>query len=477
MIFKNIKRPQNMSRPPPPDEPTSDAYPGSLICAIEEFEIAQLTDLKRTLWKDITSTALFKALPTERAQVKYCVENLCNNQPKELRFTHEQLASVFGITRQSLEELYKKETTERKLPHRPSLLNESQHVQLKSFMISTFQTQNFIFLEEIQSFIESKFGLQLKPDSLRHMIKGKYKDIGKYSIAKPIEDTRFLVNQNDLIQYYNKLAGILHLIDYRYCFNIDETGEQEYVDARKFKVLVPSEYPLKETFVPIKRGSKRYTIVHCITSGGEYFPLCYIIPRKTFPNDIYRFTNPEAIMIQSQEKGFMTDHLFENYFNNHFIKHLNAMRRRDEYHGPALLIMDNLLSHKKAVKARPDENYVFIAEYNLHVLFLVPHSSDQSQPLDLGIFSVHKSIMQRLKKPTFLSPFASQIYVASQSLEQASNSCAIINSFKAAGIIRKVVNANPLKLGLAIDFTACSKLRNPLPNVEPYKWPLKNVKI
>ena len=120
---------------------------------------------------------------------------------------------------------------------------------------------------------------------------------------------------------------------------------------------------------------------------------------------------------------------------------------------------------------------MFLTEYNLHILFLVLHRSDQTQPLDLGIFSVQKGLQQRLRKPEFLSPFVAQIFVAKQSIEQASTVCSIINAIKAAGIVRKVKNSNPFQLALTVDFTACTRLRNPLSDVHPYKWPLKNLEL
>ena len=464
-----------------PPEAISEAESGSIYEHMEALilfnETPELPAVKEALWQELISNSEFKALKTEREQIKMCFDVLCYGQMEGCNFTHTEIANKFQISRQAAEQLYAKATTTQKAPHRPPLFNTTQTDSLKSFITNTLKIQNYMYIEEIIEFILVKFGITIKPDSLRHILKSKLPDVGKYAIAKPIEDTRFLVNQSAIINYYNKLGQILPLIDYRYCFNIDETGEQEFTDARKMKVLVSADHPSKEAFIPIKRGPKRYTIVHCISSGGESMPLYFIIPRKTFPNDIYKFINPETVLIRSQSKGFMNEYLFDDYFQNHFLKHLEAMRRRDNYTGSALLLMDNLLAHKKAVGLSADENYVFLPNHNLHVLFLVAHSSDQTQPLDLGIFSVQKSLMQRIRKPSNLSPFASMFYVAVQSIEQASHPGAVVNAFKAAGIIRKITSNNPIRLQLGVDLTACTRLRNPLPDARSYQWPMKNIKI
>lgn len=65
---------------------------------------------------------------------------------------------------------------------------------------------------------------------------------------------------------------------------------------------------------------------------------------------------------------------------------------------------------------------------------LLPHSSDQCQPLDLGIFHVQKGRMQRLYVDPKLSPQTSQLIKMLDRLTQASIRSNVVNAFKCAGI-------------------------------------------
>ena len=308
------------------------------------------------------------------------------------------------------------------------------------------------------------------------MLKQNASDIGKIVKDIPIEECRYEVPMEALDSYFYKLASILPHIDFRYCYNVDETGEDEFVDARKLYVYVPADFPDEEVAIPVKRGMKRFTIVHSISSGGRSMPLYYIVPRKTMPNDVWQYLDITHTAFRTQPKGFMTESLFRDYFENHFLPNLFSHRCMDAYWGPALLLMDNLLSHKKVVGAEPSQDLIYLEKYNLYILFLVPHSSDQTQPLDLGIFGNHKAIAQRTQVPDNLSPFTKRVIRASISLEKASTTVSIINAFAAAGIVR-MKDPNSDQCYLIVDRSKCTKIRNDYSTRKPVEWEFRNEKI
>ena len=177
------------------------------------------------------------------------------------------------------------------------------------------------------------------------------KDVCKVIEADPIEEKRYDVTLEQLEQYFNKLDRILPLINFRFCFNIDETGEDTYVDATSVKVIVPSDFAQTRAKIPVGRGQKRFTIVHCISTDGEFIPPFLIIPRKSVDSDLYYIYDPRKLHWRYQQRGFMTDELFAEYFQNHFIAYLEQKRKVHNYTGPALLLMDNLLAHKRPLVA------------------------------------------------------------------------------------------------------------------------------
>lgn len=101
-------------------------------------------------------------------------------------------------------------------------------------------------------------------------------------------------------------------------------------------------------------------------------------------------------------------------------------------------------------------------DFNLYILFLVPHSSDQTQALDLGIFGSQKKISQKIKNKKGLTPFSQSLSKALQGLYEASSQRAITAAFESAGIQRTVMrNKNDLRfqIRLSLNRSKCRAIR------------------
>jgi hypothetical protein len=72
------------------------------------------------------------------------------------------------------------------------------------------------------------------------------------------------------------------------------------------------------------------------------------------------------------------------WVNEVFFLTIERRRQEEGYQGPALLILDGLGSHHSPEFLQECE------QRNIYTLFLVPHSSDQMQPLDLVTFLLLK---------------------------------------------------------------------------------------
>ena len=136
-----------------------------------------------------------------------------------------------------------------------------------------------------------KYKVILKSNTVIKLLHRKFADLGKMVEAEPIEDKRFEVSIESINQYYDKLGSLLVLIDFRFLFNLDETGEDEFVDTKKVKVFVPVNFK-ENAKIPISRTRKRFTITHCIAADGTYMDPYIIVPRKTFESDIFKITLP-----------------------------------------------------------------------------------------------------------------------------------------------------------------------------------------
>jgi hypothetical protein len=86
----------------------------------------------------------------------------------------------------------------------------------------------------------------------------------------------------------------------------------------------------------------------------------------------------------SQENAFTTTRLFEPWAKEVFFPALAQRQAQFGYTGRALLLSDGLGFH------HTDEFLQTCAGQEIDVLFLVPHSSDQTQPLDVLTFALMK---------------------------------------------------------------------------------------
>ena len=422
---------------------------------------------KKEAFREVTSIPVYQQLKTRREQIAFLVEHLCDKKrlPVET-FTHEEIGKLFNCSRQNIEKQYKKHKQGVKDPHRPCLLNHEQNEKFTTYLQDCFEKKQWLTYTEISEYIQNEFRISIKNNSLYRFLEQKLPTLGRFVTAVPIEDKRYEASTAEIDRYYENLNDLLAVVDYRFCYNLDETGEDEYVDTRKIKVFVPHSFTQEHASIPVSRSNKRFTIEQTICSDGTSLIPYLIIPRKTYEADIFKIYDPKTIVIRHQPNGFINEILFRDYFENLFLTSLQEKRNRYQYFGPALLIMDNLLCHKKVVSCRNDQNYIFLAPYNLHVLFIVAHSSDQTQPLDLGIFGNQKRYSQNVPDIHGVSKYTNLFNKAIQGMQMACTSRAIIAAFESAGITRNIGNPKNMKyltdvkIKLQVDKSKCRAVRH-----------------
>ena len=86
-----------------------------------------------------------------------------------------------------------------------------------------------------------------------------------------------------------------------------------------------------------------------------------------------------------------------------YIPFLKEKRDLTGYDGPAVLILDGCSCHNKELLE------ALLEPYNATAYFIPPHSSDQLQMLDLGIFGVMKLRMSQIRTSASFSTWTRQI--------------------------------------------------------------------
>jgi hypothetical protein len=93
---------------------------------------------------------------------------------------------------------------------------------------------------------------------------------------------------------------------------------------------------------------------------------------------------PSNVFLASQENAFMSTRLFELWAREVFFPAIEARRTEFQYTGQVLLLLDGLGSH------HTDDFLAACSQREIDVLFLIAHSSNQTQPLDFLTFALMK---------------------------------------------------------------------------------------
>ena len=257
----------------------------------------------------------------------------------------------------------------------------------------------------------------------------------KIIVGEPMEEARTTISREEISNYFRELKEILKNVPVSLVFNIDEAGEDDYVDTHSFNVVVPLDYEGTRIAIPVRRESKRATLVHCISADGTCTKPLLIIPRKTVDSTLLKRINCNNVYIKHQTKGFANTELIKFWIEEIFFPTVEAKmeeeRKRSGYNGHAVLILDGFSCHHKALDGYDLEGR------NIKVIYLPPHSSHLTQPLDLVIFAIQKKHTTTNRQMNVMLSFqADSIRRIINGLQIASTTENIVSAFESAGIVR-----------------------------------------
>jgi hypothetical protein len=265
-------------------------------------------------------------------------------------------------------------------------------------------------------------------DSVRHIVRR----LPQFRVIKgvPIDARRLECDPAEIDEYYQVLESLLEDFPAAMIINIDETGHQEWADSHPERVVVPVDYQGATMRIPVSRETKRATLLAAITADGHYLKPLVVIPRQTCDAELFQigFT-PEKILYASQENGFIDTELFDWWTREVLFPYVSETRERLKYNGQALVILDGCTCHSSDFFL--DE----ATHEGVRPLFLPAHSSDQTQPLDLGIFGLDKSEAARTRPSPTLNPQTRQIVKALNGYQKACCPNNITSAFRRAGIV------------------------------------------
>ena len=368
-----------------------------------------------------------------RAQIKILMSFLHNDH---IRVSFERIAKLFGVSKQSIANQYNKILKEPLQDGRPPSLNDSEITIIENEIDKLHNTPSspiYPSYNDIYDFVSLKLNKNIPIDTLRHILNSKLGDKFKSCIGIPLEIDRSTVDINDIEENLHLLKTKIQGIHSSFIFNLDECGYTEYADAREKKLIVPVSYSKLTVTYPVARKMKHASVLACISPNGFVSKPLFTVQRYTVDSDLFKYIPYNSIDIVQTDSGFLNTSSFRYWMDNSFIPHVRNLRKQFQYDGKAILIMDGFIGHHNGLET------LDLSNEKIDVHFLVPHSSDQLQPLDVSIFGSMKRFASNVKTPQDSSILTKQIIKMHQSLMQA---CTQINckaAFRACGIITEVI--------------------------------------
>ena len=316
-------------------------------------------------------------------------------------------------------------------PGRPYVLSKEEVADIADKLSK--MGSNYPTLTDIANYIYDKFHKIPSKTTIYNIIHRDLINHFKLVKAHPKEENRMDVTLDEIKKFYKDLAKELEGVPVGFVFNLDETGEDEFVDAKDQYIVVPKDSNMDS--YPINRG-RRITLLHCISTDGTSCKPLIVLPRKTIDNEIYDELAPHSILFRHQISGFCTAELFMEWFVLNFMPYLIYKRVDCHYDGKAVIIMDGFKGHTAAMD--PLDKY--LKKLNIKIVYFPAHSSDQLQPLDLLGFNIQKNKSKQLLNNFHYSNQTNQILAIVYGLDYIRSTHIVIEAWKMMGIFHERIS-------------------------------------
>jgi hypothetical protein len=410
------------------DQPTSDSSDTSLASPRRRpsipFESLQIDGLSPIHQAAIATCCRLFGWPDFHSQVADLAKCLREgSDPLSWR----QIGRIFGLTGSTVASHVSGHDWTAGPFGRPTVLTSSQRTRIVEFVRAQFEIRKPVTFSDLTEFVETELAEDIVPDTLRHYIHR----LPEFKVIEgiPFEAERLEADPAQIEEYFDCFQRILVDLPAAMVVNLDETGHCEWVDSRIEKVIVPIEFPDANIPMPVNRQSTRSTLLGAITADGGRLKPLVIVSRETLETELYENgLSPSRVMYAKQENAFITRDLFEKWANEVLFPDFSATRASLQYDGHGIVLLDGCSAH---LSDYIEDECVW---QGIEYIFLPPHSSDQVQPMDLGIFAVQKMEAARCRPSASLNPQSKKIIRMVDGYFRATCPDNVIGALRRAGI-------------------------------------------
>ena len=339
-----------------------------------------------------------------------------------------KLAQILNVDRGNLNRKINKNIQNK--PGHPSYLTEDQEEELILYIQLRCEDHKPMTPKDIDDYILNNFNIEVSPSWHNHFVERHHDKICT-TVAYPQEKGRVSLTKQEGELHIDHLIKYIEGVPTELVFNIDEVGIQKWYEKKNKRIIAP--IALKNTRIeyPVERSEKRISIVCAISMAGDTLTPMFITHRKTIYKEIQGtgIREGEDLILEYQPKSYINNSLFSKYIDDVILKYVKEVRKNELYRDePAVILCDNCTSHLD------DKLLQKLAENNIRLITIPPHSSHIFQPLDLVTFGVFKKEMLRATSKYESGSILDRIARALKSIEKATISENNRSSFEIAGL-------------------------------------------
>ena len=305
-------------------------------------------------------------------------------------------------------------------------LDEDDIEAVRQWIDEAVESENPLTLSDVVVKLSLERGKNVTKNALRKVLTKS--ETAKTIVANPEEASRMRMNHVAVDNYMTTTPTLINNVHAAFVFNMDESGINEYANAKAKKVLVGFNSGLTSIRYPVRRDTSHATLVACIASDGTSTKPLVIIKELTIRERLVRegWTR-RKVMFAHTTTGYINQDVFLDWVVGVFVPEVE--RRRVELEMPeqqAFLVMDNCTAHTDPPVLR------ILAEHGVVPVFIPPHGSHVFQPLDRVAFASFKRNL-RSAVPEQADKQTTRLLTILESWEKVVMNKTIMGSFKLAG--------------------------------------------
>ena len=345
-------------------------------------------------------------------------------------FSRREMSLLFGRCKAAIWNLISKWRTSEDCVSqcgRPKLLTDQQWKKLALHVQLRLDEDDPPTVADLREYIADEFDRHLTCEQVGNML--HYSSHFKSVMAYRMEPGRVHCSAEAIDGWFaTMIQAMAFEVPAAFIADVDEVGFGGSKMDKNVHCIVPASYVGQKVGSANEFTIGRSTRIACITADGGTMKPMMVVQRETVDRElrVLGYTD-DKICFDHSQTGYITGRIFLHWLKEVYIKDLHRRRTETQYDGPAILIMDGCSCHDRGRIESPLE------DENVNVFFLPPHSSDQLQMLDIGIFGIMKRKMAETRTPDKLSCLTRQIVKAYNAWQAVTTPMNVTMAFKRAG--------------------------------------------